>query len=83
MRLVFTYLAFILFTYSSFSQENKVLDLLGTWKIEGKETYENWEEKDGSVLSGTSYKIINSKKVILENLKIIQLDTSIIYKHRS
>lgn len=57
---------------------SKVDFLLGTWKIEGKEQYENWELSNSNKLIGYSYKVKNSQKIITETLSIKILEDTII-----
>ena len=52
----------------------------GTWKAEGKETYEVWE-KDVSTnqLSGRSYKLADGKEIVSEYLNLTEKNGQIIY----
>ena len=52
--------------------------LIGTWKIEGKDSYEFWEKKKDR-LTGQSYKIKNGQKVISENIELKMMENQIIY----
>ena len=79
-RLAFTFIVVLFFTSSSFSQQYNPLNFVGIWKIEGKETFESWTITNDNNLEGLSYKLINNENSILENLKIIKSDSSIIYK---
>lgn len=52
--------------------------LIGTWKIEGKESYETWNKKDGK-FTGESYKFVNGKEIVTEKLELTIEDDQIIY----
>jgi len=63
--------------------ENKLskLDfLIGTWKTENKENYEQWEKNENNSFVGSSYKMENGQKVIWENLSIKLLGDEIFYE---
>lgn len=67
--------------FSGHSQSMEALGFLaGTWKVEGKETYEVWEKTDGNELKGSSYKIKDGKKVVTETLSIKNVDGKIVYE---
>ncbi len=71
----------VLAPYNSCSQNTNLQQvefLIGTWKIEGKESYEYWEKKK-DILAGQSYKIKNGQKVILENIELKMTENQIIY----
>jgi len=53
--------------------------LQGTWKVENKGTYEEWEIVTTREYVGSSYKIKDGNKVILENLTIRSSENSVIY----
>ncbi|WP_394748985.1 hypothetical protein [Spongiimicrobium salis] len=57
----------------------KVSFLIGTWKIENKNTFEVWEQKD-SHLKGHSYKEVANEKRILETLSIKKAKNMLIYE---
>ncbi len=52
--------------------------LIGTWKVEGKETYETWNKK-GDRLVGESYKKRGDQKYITETLEIKEENGKFIY----
>ncbi|WP_297760541.1 DUF6265 family protein [uncultured Muriicola sp.] len=54
--------------------------LIGTWKMEGKEQYENWELSNNKDLIGYSYKIKDSQKIITETLSIKILRKTVIFE---
>ncbi|MCF7560531.1 DUF6265 family protein [Sabulilitoribacter multivorans] len=71
----------ILATNSGCSQNaslHEVEFLIGTWKIENKESYESWEKKDDKLV-GHSYKLKNGEKVISEDIDIKIIENQIIY----
>lgn len=51
----------------------------GTWKMEGKESYEKWEKSGDSVFKGKSYKVKDGKESISETLEIKSIDGKIYY----
>ncbi|MBN2777388.1 MAG: SRPBCC domain-containing protein [Bacteroidales bacterium] len=53
--------------------------LQGKWKVENKDIYEEWEMVTTSEYVGSSYKIIDDKKVVSENLSIRNSAKSVIY----
>jgi len=57
---------------------NQVKFLIGTWKMEGKESYENWEKSE-NILVGKSFKIKDGQKKVSETLEIIIQNNQIIY----
>lgn len=71
-----------LFLTTSCQGQSKLDDLLflkGTWKIENKSTFEEWNFKDNQ-FTGTSYKMNNDTKVITETLLISITDGAIVYE---
>lgn len=54
--------------------------MIGTWKIENKETYESWEKINDSKFEGESYKIIQGQKQTIETLSIKVKENKIIYE---
>jgi len=71
-------MAILLLSFCSTSQIQKVDFLLGTWKVEGKETYESWK-KDGGKLIGESYKKRGEQKYVTETLEIHEKEGKLIY----
>ncbi len=53
--------------------------LIGNWKVENKEIYEEWEFVSEIELKGKSYKIINGKSEITEYLSITKKENKIVY----
>src|SRR5690606_13301115 len=51
---------------------------VGTWKMDGKNTYEHWT-KDANVLVGESFKVKDDVKYVSETLRIEQVDNNIVY----
>lgn len=54
--------------------------IIGTWKMEGKEQYENWELSNKKELIGYSYKLKDSQKIITETLSIKILEHIVIFE---
>jgi hypothetical protein len=72
----------IFLTSTTFTQvlAQKLPDfLLGTWKVENKETYEHWDKINDNNLKGFSYKIKDGKMVVTEYLEIKRIDKDVIY----
>lgn len=63
----------------AFSQTDLPTFLQGTWKMENREVYENWEMQGNRSMSGTSYRIVNGEENITEYLEISQKGDEIIY----
>lgn len=70
--------AIVCLSFSSIPQTAKVDFLIGTWKVEGKETYEFWK-KEGSALVGESYKKRGGQKYVSETLKIELKENKLVY----
>lgn len=68
------------FSLQSAAQEKmEQLDfLVGTWKMEGKNTYEHWTKVE-NVLIGESFKVKDDVKYVSETLRIEQVDKAVIY----
>lgn len=81
MRKGIVTLVILVLCFSGYAQSIKDLEfLVGTWKVEGKETYEVWEKTDGNALKGSSYKIKEGKKIITETLSIKNADGKMVYE---
>ncbi|MDH7446875.1 DUF6265 family protein [Aquimarina sp. 2201CG14-23] len=52
----------------------------GTWKIENKSTYENWQKEKGDQFIGYSYKLQEGSKKITETLAIKKIDNLLVYQ---
>lgn len=74
-------LFFIVYIFISLQVSGQSLPefLQGTWKVENKDTYEEWEMVTTNMYIGASCKIKNGKKVVSENLSIRKSGKSIIY----
>ncbi len=68
----------ILFTpFLSLAQVN--IDILeGSWKVEGRESYEVWERGENG-LTGYAYKLKDGQKIIKETLKIVGEEGATVY----
>ncbi|MDA7951358.1 MAG: DUF6265 family protein [Pirellulaceae bacterium] len=53
--------------------------LVGTWKVEGKDEYEEWGMTDQGDLQGSSYSLVGEKKEIFEYLAITKRNDEVIY----
>ncbi|WP_322287083.1 DUF6265 family protein [Aquimarina sp. 2201CG5-10] len=53
--------------------------LIGTWKMEGKDSFEEWK-KENNQLEGYSYKFKNENKVTTETLLIKIEEQNVIYE---
>jgi hypothetical protein len=80
-KIIFTFCT-LLITLSVYSQVT-ITDLhflAGTWKVDGKETYEIWETTADNALKGSSYKIKEGKNIVTETLSIKSIDGKIVYE---
>ena len=59
---------------------NQLNFMEGTWKIENKSTYENWQKDNGNQLIGYSYQLQNGSKKITETLSIKKINNLFIYQ---
>lgn len=76
----FLTLIIILITNLSFAQTTIPDFLLGTWKMENKETFEHWDKLNDDTLKGFSYKIKDGQMEITEYLDINKKNNKVIYK---
>ena len=60
------------------NESSKLDFLVGTWKMEGKDKYEAWEQNENNELIGHSYMLNNDQKTISESLLINTIDDRII-----
>ena len=60
------------------NQVARVEFLLGTWQVEGKQTYESWTKVAGTLI-GESYKIIQGNKKVTEEMEIKFADNKVVY----
>ena len=54
--------------------------LPGTWKVEDKETYEEWTTGGKYILKGRSYKIADGREQVIETLSVSVRDNKVIYE---
>lgn len=59
--------------------EKSLSFLAGTWKIEGRNSFEVWEKSANSILKGKAYKLLDGKEVISETFEIKSIDRKIFY----
>lgn len=83
-RIVFVILLVAFAAASVLGQESsddakRVATMLeGTWKVDGKETYEKWEPS-GTAFRGKGYKIRNGSEIITEQLEVKVIDDAVYY----
>ncbi len=53
--------------------------LLGTWKIENKDTYESWEDSGAAVFEGKTFKLSTEGIKVLETLTLMVNKGAIVY----
>ena len=75
--LVFTLFSLCLFSCTNKSSIPQADFLIGTWKVEGEEQFEIWENKD-SELSGYAYVLKHDEKMISETFRIYSENEEII-----
>lgn len=68
----------LLLSFCRSPQIQKIDFLIGTWKVDGKETYESWK-KEGDKLIGESYKKRGEQKYVTETLEIHEKEGRLIY----
>lgn len=76
-----TIITFIIVSTLFSCSENKLSEfdfLIGTWKMEGKENYESWEQLDNN-FKGQSYKIVDGQKIVTEIIALKSDGNRIIY----
>ncbi|MCH7407889.1 DUF6265 family protein [Belliella sp. DSM 111904] len=78
MKYVLTIVALFLIKVA-FAQSESPDFLQGTWKMEGKESYEHWDKLNGNTLKGFSYKLKDGQIVIAEYLDISKEANKITY----
>ena len=54
--------------------------LEGTWKRDGKESYESWKMTSENEMRGTSYRVKEGQKRTVETLKISPQNQNIVYE---
>ena len=63
----------------TFAQSNLPLFLIGNWKIENKESYEQWDKVNETTLKGFAYKLKNDQMLVTEYLDISETKKGINY----
>lgn len=76
--LVFALLSLFLFSCTNESSIPQAEFLLGTWKVDGEEQFELWENDKDGVLSGYTYVVKNDEKIISETFRIYSDNENII-----
>ena len=82
INILFIFLALLL-SQQSCDSRSKLRDLnflIGTWQIENKSTFEQWNLGSNYELIGKSYKMKDGVQIITETLFIKELNGSIIYE---
>ena len=78
---IYTFLCFMLVTSCQSQQTlNDFKQLLGTWKIENKQTFEAWQKISDTEFKGMGYKLVNGEKLIKETLSIKLQNDQVIYQ---
>jgi hypothetical protein len=78
MKYILAFLPLFL-TYMVMAQADFPDFLQGTWKMENKEIYEQWDKFNDNSLKGISYKLQDGKMTISEYLNISRNEDKIIY----
>lgn len=77
----FLIITIVIFLSSCIQNPAKRIQFLeGTWKIEGKEQYEVWEQNGKDALKGHAWKYDGKQKKILETLAIKKAGNQLIYE---
>jgi len=74
-------LVFLLWSVSVMllGQSRLPLHLVGTWKVNGLDSYEHWDQLDESSMKGFSYEIRNGQMIVSEYLEIRQKKGKVTY----
>jgi uncharacterized protein YciI len=78
MKPQFTFIALFI-THLAFGQAIFPDFLVGTWKMENKETFEHWDKINGQTLKGFSYQLSNGQMMVSEYLEIEQRKNELFY----
>jgi hypothetical protein len=80
--LVSLILSLLLYSCDNYSSKGQGLyeQLEGTWKVDGKETYESWTRINEDSLSGIGYQIINGSTKASEYLSLSVQSSQVIYE---
>ncbi|WP_367330950.1 DUF6265 family protein [Sphingobacterium multivorum] len=62
-----------------FSQVSFPSFLEGTWKVDNKEQYEQWDRINEHELKGLSYTLKNGQKIVSEYLKLTKIKDKVVY----
>ncbi|MDF2850335.1 MAG: hypothetical protein K0S31_1020 [Sphingobacterium multivorum] len=62
-----------------FSQVSFPSFLEGTWKLDNKEQYEQWDRINEHELKGLSYTLKNGQKIVIEYLKLTKIKDKVVY----
>ncbi len=54
-------------------------DIQGKWKLQDKDTYEEWYLNDDNILEGSSFRIMQGTKVVSEYLKLFKEEDTMYY----
>ncbi len=76
-------LTLLVVMFNSCAAQKKLNDLsflLGTWKVENKETFETWKKISDKEFVGESYKTFNGEKKMTETLSIKIVNDEIVYE---
>lgn len=68
-----------LFASSCFAQADFPALLQGTWKMEGREIYEHWDQMNEHSMKGLSYALQDGKVTIMEYLEIFSEEKEVFY----
>lgn len=82
LKSIFFILSLVLLTNMVSAQEDlsELKFLIGTWKVENKESYENWEKIGHSQYNGSVFKLNDSIKKIKETLALKLKNGNIVYE---
>ena len=82
IKSLFLFICLSLIVNSIFAQQNlnQLNFLIGTWKVENKESYEAWNKLSPVEFSGEVYKLIGNSKNIRESLALKIIESKIVYQ---
>lgn len=79
MKRQFLLITLLVAGYMTWAQTTLPTFLIGTWKVDGKETYERWQTVEDLYLTGESYKMVDGEEQVTETLTLKVYRGKLIY----
>ncbi len=80
MKTLVGFLLILLLLSCSDSPSFKMDFLAGTWKVDGRDTYEEWKKTGPKRLEGYGYKVQGDSQRVFETLVIREVDGQLVYE---